>query len=198
MSPTRSLTPGHSIQSPDVGARPDDAVVVAASLVEPERFGELFERHQLVVHRYVRSRLGALADDVVGDTFAEAFRCRDRFDPERGTSALPWLLGIATNMVDRRRDVERRWLRRSPDDAVDPGDVADDADERLTTEQLSPWLRAALKQLRRRDRATFLLHVAGDLSIDEVATTLDIAPGTVKSRLHRARRILAAHLEVHR
>ncbi len=179
-------------------AATDDAACIAASMADPERFGELYDRHAATVFRYVRSRLGPDADDAVGDTFAIAFGIRDRFDAGGGRSALPWLLGIATKVIAKRRDTERRWLRPAPAQ-VDHADEADDAAARVDDARLAEWLVDALCGLRRRDRdALLLLHVVGDLSIEEVARTLDVAPGTVKSRLHRARRILAAQLEVHR
>ncbi|MCW2928401.1 MAG: DNA-directed polymerase specialized sigma subunit, sigma24 [Thermoleophilia bacterium] len=156
----------------------------------------IWDRHHLAVFRYVRARLGPAADDVVGDAFAEAFRIRDRFDSALGDSALPWLLGIATRRMSRSRDAERRWIRRAPIDTERGGvDPIGEADERVSIEGLAPWLHAALADLRRRDRITLLLHVTGDLSIEEIAVALDVPPGTVKSRLHRARTILAARLE---
>jgi RNA polymerase sigma-70 factor (ECF subfamily) len=178
----------------------DDSAIIAESLDRPDRFGQLYERHHLTVFRYVRSRVGSSADDVVGDTFVEAFRRRSTFDASRGTSTLPWLLGIATNMIDRRRELERRWLRPAPAStvSVDSGDRLDEIDRRLDDQRLAPALAAALAKLRRRDRAALLLHVTADLSIDEVAAALGVPAGTVKSRLHRARRILAAHLEAQR
>lgn len=178
--------------------RHDDADCIEASLESPDRFSELYDRHAPMVFRYVRSRLGPDSDDAVGDTFAEAFRQRERFDPRRGASAGPWLLGIATHVIERRRADERRWLRRAGTHDVPAGDATDDADARVDDLRLAPWLREALNALRRRDRDALFLHVVGDLSIDEVAAALDVPAGTVKSRLHRARRILAAQLEVHR
>ncbi|MCB0879283.1 MAG: RNA polymerase sigma factor [Thermoleophilia bacterium] len=184
------------------GVPPTDADLIDRSVVDPESFGEIYDRHHLAVFRYVRSRLGFAADDVVGDTFAEAFRIRERFDPTRGTTCLPWLLGIATRMVDRRRDLERRWLRPLPGtlrDAAGATDVDLDAvARRLDDQRLAPSITRALAKLRRRDRTALLLHVTADLSVEEVAAALEIPIGTVKSRLHRARNILAAYLEVHR
>ena len=178
-----------------------DSAIIAESLERPERFGALYDRHHATVFRYVRSRIGDDAlDDVVADTFVEAFRTRERFRTALGDSCTPWLLGIATNMVARRRGAEQRWLRdlRLTRDRDALPDEADDTDARVTANSLAPWLTAALAQLRRRDRDALLLHVAGDLSIDEVAHALEIPAGTVKSRLSRARRILAAHLEERR
>ena len=176
----------------------DGAAVFVKDVPDPERFGVLYDRHASTVFRYVRSRLGPDCDDAVGDTFAIAFRIRDRFDARAGSSALPWLLGIATNVVAKQRDTKRRWLRPAPFVDGQHDDALADSDARLDDVRLATWLVEALAQLRRRDRDTLLLFVIGDLSVQEVARALDVAPGTVKSRLHRTRRILAAQLEAHR
>lgn len=175
----------------------DDASCIAASLAAPHAFGTLYDRHAATVFRYVCSRLGPDADDVVGDTFVIAFRIRSKFDASRGRSALPWLLGIATKAIAKRRDAELRWIRRPAPDGP-AADRTDEVESRVDGALLSPWLRASLEQLRRGDREALLLHVVGDLSVEDVGQALGIPPGTVKSRLHRARTILAAQLEIHR
>jgi len=89
-----------------VGDAEDDAAVIRRSRDEPEHFAVLFRRYAPEVQRYVRRRIGAdAADDVVAETFLEAFRQRDRYDLER-ESARPWLYGIATNLIGRYRRSE--------------------------------------------------------------------------------------------
>src|SRR5262245_38357308 len=88
----------------------DDARVIAASLVEPRRFGTIFDRHATVLHRYLVRRLGPdAADGLVGEVFLIAFNGRDRYDLER-SSARPWLYGIATNLVAKHRRGEARRI----------------------------------------------------------------------------------------
>ena len=66
-----------------------DALIVAASVQDPERFSALFVRHGARVHRYLARRLGAdTADDLVAEVFLAAFRGRERYDPRLPT-ALP-------------------------------------------------------------------------------------------------------------
>jgi RNA polymerase sigma-70 factor (ECF subfamily) len=151
-------------------------------------FDVLFERHHDRVRRYVVSRVGPdAADDVVADTFVEAFRARRRFDATRGQDAAPWLLGIATNMLARHRSAERRWLERQaralaerPDEPFDERAVerADAGDRRAD-------LVASLAALPERERTPLLLHVLGGCSYEDVAIALDVPIGTVRSRISR-------------
>lgn len=168
----------------------DDAAVIAASLVSPARFGEIFERHYAAIRIYAWRRLpGERADDIASETFVLAFQRRDRFDAQTG-SARGWLFGIATNLVRRHWRAEERRLRayaRALQPATAP---ADEVEARLDAQRLRNVLAAALADLPRRDRDVLLLHAWGDLSHAEIAAALGIADGTVRSRLFRARAAL--------
>lgn len=168
----------------------DDATIVAQSRQVPERFAVLFDRYAPEIHRYVARRLGATAaDDVVADTFLAAFRQRDRYDPARG-SARPWLYGIATNVVGRHRRSEARLYRALARTGVDPvvTNHADGVVAKVVAAGTQRQLAAALRRLSRGDRDVLLLVAWGDFSYEEVAAALGIPVGTVRSRLHRARR----------
>jgi hypothetical protein len=81
----------------------DDATLIRAPQLEPERFAGLFRRHAPVLQRYVTRRLGPdAAEDVVAETFLTAFRQRGQYDQGR-PDARPWLYGIATNLIGRHR-----------------------------------------------------------------------------------------------
>ena len=83
-------------------AEDTDAAVIARSHRAPEQFAEVFDRHQRAVHAYAARRAGQdAADDVLSEVFLAAFGQRKRFDPD-ATSALPWLYGIAGNILRRR------------------------------------------------------------------------------------------------
>jgi RNA polymerase sigma-70 factor, ECF subfamily len=85
-----------------------DGQSIGASLTDPERFAEIFHRHWDEIYRYVARRLGPeAAEDVGAETFAVAFRGRDRYDLTRA-DARPWLYGIATNLIGQHRRAERR------------------------------------------------------------------------------------------
>ena len=170
----------------------DDGAVIRSSLDEPERFAVLFDRYARQVHQYVSRRLGTqLADDIVGETFLIAFRRRETFDPAR-TLARPWLYGIATTLVARHRRNEERFLRALKRTGADPlpEPVAEAVARQVTAGAQERALAGALARLPRGDRDVLLLVAWADLSYEETAQTLDIPLGTVRSRLHRARRRL--------
>src|SRR6266511_4379604 len=111
----------------------DDTELIAASLVEPARFAELFDRHYPAVHRYLRRRVGPeLADDLAAETFTLAFRQRHRYQPERPDIAA-WLYGIAGNLLRQHARAEQRRLRAYARVVPDPAgpDVGDGVAERV-------------------------------------------------------------------
>jgi len=174
--------------------RPADAVLVAASLDEPERFAVLFDRHAPTIHQYVARRLGRdAADDVTAETFLTAFRIRARYDSGRA-GVRPWLHGIAAKLISRHRREEVRALKLLARTGHDP--VAetwtDSADDRVTAQAASRPLAKALAALSEGDRHALLLFAWADFTYQEIAEALDIPVGTVRSRLNRARRKLRA------
>jgi RNA polymerase sigma-70 factor (ECF subfamily) len=175
---------------------PSDREIILASRGRPERFEAVFDRHATTIYRYLRRRVGAtLAEDLAAETFVRAFKARGRVDP-RGESALPWLYGIAANVLRMHRRSEERRLRAyaqaADSDAGAPS--AADADDRIDAAALRPALAAALADLRPARREVLLLHAWAELSHGEIAFALDISPGTVRSRLHRARAEVAERI----
>ncbi len=180
--------PPYGSVGPDFRA-PDDATVIRLSLAEPERFEVLFQRHAPRVQRYVVRRLGAdAADDIVAETFLLAFRQRAGYDAARA-DALPWLYGIATNLLGRHRRDEIRLYKALARTGVDPvvAPFTDEVDERLTATAASRRLASALAALSAAYRDALLLVTWGELSYEETATALGIPVGTVRSRISRAR-----------
>ncbi|MFI9560286.1 RNA polymerase sigma factor [Nonomuraea endophytica] len=165
-----------------------DAEIVAASSEDPEAFGELFHRHAPRLHAYIKRRLGlALADDVVAEAFATAFRQRGRFDGRSEFAA--WLWGIASNLIARHHRQETRMFRAFARTGVDPAEdgVAELVSERVAAAAHGPRLARALASLSSQDRNAILLLAWGELSYAEIAAILDLPLGTVKAKIHRAR-----------
>ena len=167
--------------------------VIAASLSEPELFAAVFDRHAPQIHRYLARRLtGDAADDLVGETFLTAFRRRGTFTTAGG-SALPWLYGIATHLIaEHRRQAARVIPLRAL--AVDDFGHADRVAADVSAGAMRDTLLAGLAGLADGDRDVLLLIAQEELTYDQVAAALDIPVGTVRSRLHRARRALRAAL----
>ncbi|MDE3721044.1 sigma-70 family RNA polymerase sigma factor [Nocardiopsis sp. N85] len=173
-----------------------DASVVLRSLDDPTDFGEIFRRHAPALHRYVVRRLGrADADDVVAETFHVAFRERHRYDPAY-PDARPWLWRIAANLVRGHHRAETRHYRALARTGVDPvlEGHADRVGERVDAASVSASLAGALARLSKGDRDVLLLIAWGELTYEEVASVLGIPVGTVRSRLHRARKRLRTAL----
>jgi len=178
------------------GARHDDAGIVRASLRDPSRFGEIFDRYADDILRYVSARLGSdLAEDVTAETFLAAFRARARYDVSR-PNARPWLYGIAIRQIGKHARAERRYrdaLSRVHAEKV-AADFGDQVADRVTAEQLRPRLSAVLSGLPRQDRELLLLVAWTDLTYEESAQALGVSVSAVKSRLHRVRRRTRAAL----
>ena len=172
------------------GGATTDGISIARSIAAPEAFSAIFDRHFRGVHRYLSRRVGReLADDLAAATFTVAFERRRSFRTD-SDSAFPWLLGIATNLVRNHRRSEQRLLetvaRLGQTGAVFAGAVGatDDRD-----------LAGVLAGLDPDQRDVLFLYAWADLTYDEIATTLGVPVGTVRSRLSRARAQLPSEIE---
>jgi RNA polymerase sigma factor (sigma-70 family) len=170
-----------------MGPSPSDVDCLARSLSEPKAFEPIFDRHFRAVHTYLHRRAGRdLADELAAETFALAFEARRRC--RASGSALPWLYGIATNLLRRRRRTERRQLRAYARSGVDRwAAYEDEAAGRVDDSALGGRLAGALAAMRPRERDALLLYALADLSYEEIAVALDVPVGTVRTWLHRAR-----------
>ena len=166
-----------------------DAEIVEASIRDPRRFGEIFDRYADDIVRYASARLGRdLAEDVTAETFLAAFRARGRYDRAR-ENARPWLYGIAIRQIGKHGRAERRYrqaLSRVPAETA-VADFGDRVADRVAAEQLRPRLVAVLSGLSRQDRELLLLVAWTDLTYQESAIALGLSVSAVKSRLHRIR-----------
>ena len=160
-------------------------------------FAALFDAHAPALLRYAASRLGSThAEDIVAETFLVALQQRNHYDRHRADVG-PWLFGIATNLLRRHvRQAQRReraeigLSRQAVIEAADPITTAPD---RLDAHTLLRQLTVGLDQLSDGDRDVVLLLAIAQLTTAEVAQALGIPAGTVRSRLHRARRLLRTY-----
>jgi RNA polymerase sigma-70 factor (ECF subfamily) len=149
-----------------------------------QNFPSIFEANYGRVHAYAARRVGAdAADDVAAETMMIAWRRRDALPAE----PLPWLYGIARNLVARQHHsaARRRALHRSLElERAGPGEEpAGD-----------PALATAWAALRRGDREVLALIAWEELSVHEAATAMGVSAPVFSVRLHRARRRFEALL----
>jgi RNA polymerase sigma-70 factor (ECF subfamily) len=156
-------------------------------------FAVLFREHGKAVYNHCFRLTGdwSVAEDCASLVFLEAWRLRGKAEPHGG-SLLPWLLGITTFTVHRRRRTSRRH-RALMDRLPAPGLVPDIADEiagRLDDQERIASVAQAVARLSRTDREVLALCVWSGLDYAAAAAALGVPVGTVRSRLSRARRKL--------
>jgi RNA polymerase sigma-70 factor (ECF subfamily) len=166
------------------------------AIVDPLVFERVFEENFPSIHRFIARRVGAaLADDLAAETFAIAFRRRASFVVERGTPR-SWLYGIAMNLIRNHWRTEQHLLYLDARLRVEAEFHEDPtlSDERVSAPLAASHIAEALASLNREQREVILLHAWAELSHQEIAVALDIAAGTVRSRLSRARATLVEQL----
>jgi RNA polymerase sigma-70 factor (ECF subfamily) len=166
---------------------------IAAGRVES--LVQLFRRRRDTVYRFALHMTGAAssAEDITQDVFLTVMRDASRFDAERGAGQ-SWLLGIARNLVRRRLIQDRVWLPLEDVREGAKGTVLDHPAVTDVQTQRVISVRRAVRSLPVRYREVVLLCDLEELSYQDAAQALDIAVGTVRSRLHRGRALLAVKL----
>ena len=175
-----------------------DAQAFSESQADPRKFEFIFDRYFDAIRRYAYRRVGPeAADEIAAETFAQAFLHRDRFDTGK-QSARPWLYGIASNLLSNHVREERARLSAYERLGAQPEMYAIiDIDDRLDAEELVGRLTGALGTLAPGDRDVLLLFAWAELTYEEISEALTIPVGTVRSRLHRARRQIRESSEPH-
>jgi len=164
---------------------PVDGKLLADLPGQPELMGVLYERHAHAVFRYLARRAGpAAAEDLLSEVFIAALSASARVVAHDSGSALPWLYGIALNVL-------RAHFRRQPSAASVARGLGmdwDAVDDRLDALAERGRLRAALGGLAGSDRELLLLVAWEGLTPAQAAAALGISPVAARSRLHRARK----------
>ena len=175
----------------------DDYLVARIATGDREAFATLYRRRRLDVYRFALHVSGSrsAADDVTQDVFMAIIDDAARYQPGR-SGVVAWLLGIARNHV-RRWTARERPARSLPrDDSAAARTVAVDTDPLpgLARQQHAAALRRAVLALPVKYREAVVLCDLHELSYADAAHTLGCAVGTVRSRLHRGRTLLAGRL----
>jgi RNA polymerase sigma factor (sigma-70 family) len=169
----------------------DELLVVRCQLGEEEAFDDLIDRWHGPLWLYIRRMSGRddEAQDILQDVWLRVIRGIARV--RDGSRFRGWLFGIARRvLMDRLR---RQYAVPSASE-VDPEDLAalpEPADREADLEALD----VALETLPLIEREVLTLFYMRDLSLREIADTVDVPIGTVKSRLFRARRMARAVIQ---
>jgi RNA polymerase sigma-70 factor (ECF subfamily) len=190
----------------DVGRLPDGELAALAATGDAAAFRLIMERHNARLYRTARAvlRNDSEAEDAVQEAYVRAFAKLGAF---RGESSLAtWLTRIALNealgRIRKRRPSEELsavddetapnrgeviWFPGMPNDA--------DPERAVARREISGLLERAIDALPEAFRVVFMLRAVEDMSVEDTAATLAIPEATVKTRLHRARRLLRETIE---
>ncbi len=191
----------------DLVSLPDADVVRLAQEGRERAFRELVRRYERpvfsLVYRMVRDR--ETAEDLAQDAFIKVLNHIDRYSPEFKFSS--WIFKIANNVaIDhlRRRRIDTISMDGSPHAAsaseieASTFDIAaeqEDALDELAAKELGSAIEVAIGKLRPEYRSCIMLRHVEGRSYEEIASTLDLPLGTVKTYIHRARHELRRALE---
>jgi RNA polymerase sigma-70 factor (ECF subfamily) len=170
----------------------DEELIAAVAAGDREAFGTLYRRRRADVYRFALHMTGVppAAEDVAQEVFLTVIQDASRYEPGRA-AVVAWLLGIARNHA-RRRLSERRF-EPLPEPGREPGLLVDPAETVARSRHVAE-LRRALGSLPVPYREAVVLCDLQELSYQDAAAAAGCAIGTVRSRLHRGRRLLASKL----
>lgn len=186
----------------------DEELLRRAMIGDSAAFGELYDRRQPSIYRFALRMSGSpsLATDVTQDVFLALMRDGNQFDPARGTVAA-YLFGMARHRLLRALAKERTAVSLSTgsgvdtafgqQDATSPEDLLVAADEpldRVLKGEIVDAVRQAVAALPPHYREVIVLCNLHEMSYEQTAEILGCPVGTVRSRLNRARAILAEKL----
>ena len=175
---------------------PDDLLIARIAAGDREAFAELYRRHRSLVYRFSAHMCGSasVAEDVVHEAFVAVIESAARYRPGR-TEAKLWLLGIARNHARRAKAV-RRTLSLEDEERAGASALTIECDPAsdLDRQRHLISLRKAIVALPVRYREVVVLCDLHELSYADAAAAVGCAVGTIRSRLHRGRNILARRL----
>jgi RNA polymerase sigma-70 factor (ECF subfamily) len=177
---------------------PDEELISLSKKGDETAFGEFVRRHTATVHRWMARAVGLQeADDMTQEVFLKAYRGLPRFREEAPPRA--WLASIADNAVKNRYRARGRFRRiftsagNSPG-VPEPAEPARSPEENARAGESRRFVAEALKLMPAEFRMPVVLRDLEEWSYEEIAASLDLPVGTVKSRISRGRGQLKALL----
>ncbi len=159
---------------------------------DQEAFTCLVQTYQTPVFNLCYRMLGDPyeAEDAAQETFLRAYQNMQRYDPQRAFST--WLLSIAAHYcIDQLRKRRMKLLSLDDEPLIEPPDHAPGPEPALSLHEDQRRVQQLLTQVNPQDRAAVIMLYWYDMSYEEIAESLSMTVSAVKSRLHRARQVLA-------
>ena len=183
-------------------ATTEAGLVCRAAAGDAAAVREIIRANNQRLYRLVRAvtRSNADAEDVLQEAYLHAFANLETFQGEASLST--WLSRIALNAAFMRIRAQRRLKRAAPDFHPAEAEIIPfplsstiDPERVMAQRQLLHLVEKATDALPEAFRLVFVARVIEGLSVEETAALLDLPPATVKTRLHRARKLIRTRLE---
>lgn len=199
------MQPHHAIRPAEAAQTSDADLTRRARLREESAIRALMQRYNRRLFRIARGvlRNDAEAEDVVQDAYVRAFTHLAEFREEASFGT--WVSRIAYNEALGRRRRQRQTVdlavledvRRAQIIPFPLSAVINDPERTMAQREVHELLEKAIDDLPEDFRLVLISRVVEGLSIEETANLLDVKPETVKTRLHRARKLLHEELDKH-
>ncbi|MCP4685580.1 MAG: sigma-70 family RNA polymerase sigma factor [bacterium] len=176
---------------------PERKLIEASQLGDKKAFGVLIRRHQKRLFRFIYGLTGSFdqTEDIVQEAFIKAHGAIKTF--RTGYDFYPWLSTIARNLAYNQmtRGSKAESLEAKTEKGFDAPSGKLGPLGRLLDSEGQKRFYQALKALPEKYRTVFVLRHFEDLDYSQIASHLKIPPGTVDSRLYRARKMLTEALK---
>lgn len=172
-------------------------LITLAKRGDMEAFETLYEMHKASIYRTALAITGdrQAAEEILQETFLRAFKNIRKVRP--GVSLSPWLYRIAVNLAyDWTGHRRRHYLQVALDTVIEQliAPSTTSPEQAVEEHELYGLVHEAIDKLEFRQRATLVLFYLYDFGLVEIAEIMDCPVGTVKSRLHHARKNLRREL----
>ncbi len=172
-------------------------LIEAAQYDDKKAFGRLVRIHQKRLFRYIYGLVGSFdaAEDIVQEAFVKAFGAIKTFKTQY--DFYPWLSTIARNLAYNQfaREEKSQSLETLTDRGFNPRDVSLGPLEKLLDSEAQKRFYEALMAMPAQFRAVFVLRHFENMDYAAIGSYLKLPPGTVATRMHRARQFLMEQLE---
>lgn len=183
---------GKAEVSPD-----EQKLIEQAQNGDGQAFGQLIRLHQKRLFRFAYALVKSFdqAEDIVQETFVKAYQAIGTFRP--GYAFYPWLSTIARNLTYNQiaREDKKESLENLHEAGYDPESTELGPLEKLLNDEAKGRFYQALLALPDQYRTVFVLRHFEDMDYNQISIYLKIPPGTVDSRLYRARQLLMEQLK---